>query len=278
MTGMRALAVVAVVLAMAALRPAAADETADFFRQSCFSCHTIGGGRMTGPDLKDVTGRREKAWLQAFVLNPKGTIDSGDPYAAELVQQARGVVMPNVAGLNPQRVTALIDLIEAESKLPESQFKGLAISDAPFTPAEIEQGRQLFEGRLRLKNGAPPCISCHSVQGLGGLGGGRLAPDLTKVFERLQGRKALAGWLAGPATPLMGSVFKPKPIDAKEILPLVAFFESAAQRSGPADALPLLRFLLLGLLGVVLALLAFDSIWRYRFRSVRRALVAASRR
>jgi hypothetical protein len=31
---------------------ASAQEAADFFQQNCASCHTITGGRLTGPDLK----------------------------------------------------------------------------------------------------------------------------------------------------------------------------------------------------------------------------------
>jgi len=36
------------------------QEAADFFRQNCISCHTVGGGRLTGPDLKNVTQRKER--------------------------------------------------------------------------------------------------------------------------------------------------------------------------------------------------------------------------
>lgn len=264
--------VLGLVLVLAA-GPGWADEAADFFRQSCFSCHTIGGGRLTGPDLKDVLQRRDRTWLQQFIPNPAAMINGGDAYAAELAKQAKGVIMPTVAGLNPARVNALIDLLEAESKLPESAFKGLAISDAPFTPTEIAAGRDSFLGSARLKNRGPACVSCHTTAGLSTLGGGRLAPDLTRVIERLGSRKALAAWLQAPATPVMSSVFKPKPLDSTEILPLVAFLESSAQQSAPADALPVLRFFLLGLAAAVLLLLAFDQIWRTRFRSVRRALV-----
>ena len=34
-----------------------AQQASDFFQQNCTSCHTIGGGRLTGPDLKDVPRR-----------------------------------------------------------------------------------------------------------------------------------------------------------------------------------------------------------------------------
>ena len=67
------------------------------------SCHTIGGGRLTGPDLKGVTERADEAWLVDFILDPKGVIDSGDPYAAELLREARGVYMTQVPGIDRRR-------------------------------------------------------------------------------------------------------------------------------------------------------------------------------
>ena len=42
---------------------APAQDTPDYFRQNCMNCHTIGGGRLTGPDLKDVAQRRDTEWL-----------------------------------------------------------------------------------------------------------------------------------------------------------------------------------------------------------------------
>ncbi len=260
---------------LAATPLAAQDPAADLYRQSCASCHTIGGGPLTGPDLRGVSQRRDRAWLTRFIMDPQAVIASGDAYALDLQAKARGVVMPTVQGLTAARVGGLLDLIDAESKLPEGQskFAGLALPLAPFTAADIAQGQAIFLGRQPLLKGGPSCISCHTVQGLGGLGGGRLGPDLTKVFERIPGRQPLASWLQAPVTPLMGSLFQQRPLDTKEILPLVAFFESTAQRSGPADALPLLRFFMLGLGGGVALLFGLDSLYGRRLRSVRRSLV-----
>ena len=58
---------------------AAQQDASAFFKQNCTSCHTIGGGRLTGPDLKDVTARKDRAWLVQFLQSPKSMIDSGDP-------------------------------------------------------------------------------------------------------------------------------------------------------------------------------------------------------
>lgn len=252
---------------------ASAQEAAQFFRQNCMSCHTIGGGRLTGPDLKDVSQRKDRAWLTKFLLDPKGTIESGDPYAAQLQQEARGVVMPTVSGMSKERAEALLDLIDAESKLEKSQFVGLQIPDGPFSEADIARGRDIFLGKIKLVNTGPSCVSCHTTIGLGGLGGGRLGPDLSKVYERLENRKTLGSWLLAPPTTTMQPVFRDHPLEADEILPLVAFFEDRAQRGGEDTSPARLNFFLIGLGGTVLALVGFDLAWRKRFRAVRRPLV-----
>jgi mono/diheme cytochrome c family protein len=253
--------------------PAAAQEAADFFKQNCASCHTIGGGRLTGPDLKDVTQRKDREWLAAFIANPKAVLDGGDPYARQLAEEARGVIMPTLFGLTRDRIDSLLNLIEAESKLPRSQFAGVQISNRPLTDDDVARGRRLFLGLEPLGGGGTACISCHTVQGIGALGGGKLGPDLTRVYERMQDRKQLAAWLSAPATPTMLPVFKTHPLQPEEILSLVAFFEQSAREGREDDSPSALRFFLLGLGGTGAGLAVFDALWRRRFRGVRRALV-----
>lgn len=256
---------------------AGAQESAAFFKQNCASCHTIGGGRLTGPDLKNVTQERDRDWLVSFLLDPKAMIDSGDAYAQKLLQEARGVVMPTVAGINRERAEALLDLIDAESKLERSAFAGVQVPTKPFTPEEIEQGRNIFRGQQRLADGGPACISCHTLHGVGALGGGRLGPDLTTVYERMEGRKGLAAWLAAPPTPTMQPLFKQHPMRSAEIISLVAYLEDAARRGGEADSLDPLKFFLLGLTATVGSLIVFQAVWKNRFRAMRRPLVQNGR-
>jgi mono/diheme cytochrome c family protein len=260
------------------LQTISAQQPTDFFQQNCTSCHTIGGGRLTGPDLKDVAKQKDRAWLERFVQNPKAMLDGGDPYALQLQQDARGVVMPNVPGMTPQMAKSLLDLIEQESKLAKSRFAGVSISDRPFTPADVVIGMQLFGGERKLSQEGPPCISCHTVGTMNGLGGGRLGPDLTLVYERLGGRKAVGTWLSAPATPTMQAVFRKHPLQSEEILPLLAVFEDASRRSQPADSSTQLNFFLAGFAGVSLSLALMGWIWRGRFRSVRRTLVRTAQR
>ncbi|MBI2434766.1 MAG: cytochrome c [Candidatus Hydrogenedentes bacterium] len=254
-----------------------AQETAAFFKANCSSCHTIGGGRLTGPDLKDVTQRQDREWLRTFILNPQAKINSGDAYVLQLQQEARGVIMPQIPGLTPEKVDFLLELIEAESALEESQFKGIQVSMEPFTHADVARGTAIFTGRESLSNGGPACVSCHMLPAVGGLGGGNVGPDLTEVFERLQGRVALSAWLQSPATPTMQSLLRNAPLRPDEIHSLAALFEDSAKTGTPVQPAALrLSFVLLGLGGAVLILVLFDFLWKGRLRAVRRPLVEAA--
>ena len=263
------------VLAGLLLLPLAGDaqEAATTFRQNCISCHTIGGGRLVGPDLKNVEERQSRDWLLDFIMDPKGVLASGDTYALNLKDAAGGVIMPPVVGLTRERAEAILDLILAESVLEASQYAGLDIGDEPFSEADIERGRQIFRGDVHLTNGGPACLSCHTVEGIAALGGGRLGPDLTKVYERLQGRKNLASWLLAPATETMQPIYAKANLTNEEILPLVAYLENEARIGKEDTTTSQVIFLLLGLAGAVLGFVAADAVWRGRLRGVRGPLV-----
>jgi cytochrome c peroxidase len=149
------------------------------------------------------------------------------------------------------------------------------ISDRPFIPTDFEYGRKLFLGTARQQNGGPSCISCHAVGDHAGLGGGRLGPDLTKVYERLGGRKPLSAWLAAPATPTMQAVFAAHPLNEGEILALVALFSDQAQNQLPTR--PPQTFIILGLIGAIGMLFMLNYMWQGRIRSIRHDLLNQTR-
>jgi mono/diheme cytochrome c family protein len=249
------------------------EETIEFFSRNCTSCHTIGGGNLTGPDLRGLAERRDRDWVVRFLLDPKGTLDAGGDYEQRLLQTARGVYMPPVPGLDRRLAEKLFALIEQESALEESRFKGLQISDRPLTAHDVERGRELFLGRRALQGRGPACSTCHTTAGMGGLGGGSLGPDLTAAYARLEGRTALAAWLSAPPSPTMQPVYGAHTLDGEEVLALVAYLQDQA-RSGIAEAAPRrLPFVLAGLALAAAMLVALDLIWRNRFRGVRRSLV-----
>jgi len=239
---------------------ALAEDAATDFARTCTGCHTIGGGRLTGPDLKDVTTRQDRAWLIEFIMDPNSVLDSKDPYALKLLEEARNARMSPIGGMSRDRAGALLDLIEAESAKPVSRFKGFQTNERPFTPGDVEDGRRLFTGLDRLRNGNAACIGCHTLGGLGALGGGRLGPDLTRVFERYQDRRRLGAWLNAPTTETM----------------LPTYFKEVALTQQEDTAPRALAFVFLGLSGAVAVLLLMGFLWRGRFHSVRSQLVQAA--
>lgn len=82
-----------------------------FQERGCAACHTIGKGKLTGPDLAGVSKRRDEEWLKKWLTSPE-TMLMSDPVAKELLQQYM-VPMPN-QGLSPQDIEALIDYFEYE--------------------------------------------------------------------------------------------------------------------------------------------------------------------
>jgi mono/diheme cytochrome c family protein len=250
-----------------------AQEPADYYQANCTSCHTIGGGPLVGPDLKDLEQRRDRAWMLKFLADPQALIDSGDPYAKKLLEESNGVVMPRVADLDRAQTEALLDWIAHESQSSaEESAPTEAVAEPVFTAADAALGRELALGSRKLTNGGPACISCHAFRGAPMLGGGTLGPDLTHELTKLGGGMAATAWLGSPPTPTMKSVYTAKKLTADEDHALAAYLDSLAQEQGGALR-PAQRFLPIGLGGCLVALVAMDAIWKKRLRAVRRPLV-----
>jgi cytochrome c2 len=82
--------------------------------RGCAACHTIGKGRVAGPDLLGVTSRRDTAWLRRWLKNTDEMLAS-DSTAQSLLAEANGVKMPNLK-LTDADVTALIHYLASESE------------------------------------------------------------------------------------------------------------------------------------------------------------------
>lgn len=232
------------------------------YAKVCSGCHSLGEGDRTGPDLLGVTKRRDKAWFKKFVTNPQAVIDSGDAAAKEMVAKFK-MTMP-AQTLTDAELDGLITYFEectAKGGCKPSTGKAKKATDA--TPAEIEAGRELFAGTKALTNGGAPCISCHNVRGVGPLGGGTLAKDLTFVYGRLKD-DGLAGALATTPFPLMKEIFAKKPLTPAEQFQLRAFLWSV-QRD-PTAPQPDWNFAYIGILGLGASLGLIGALWSGRLR------------
>jgi cytochrome oxidase Cu insertion factor (SCO1/SenC/PrrC family) len=97
------------------------------FKKMCAPCHTIGVGDRVGPDLRGVTVRREKPWLEEFIQNPSKMRANKDPTAIALAAEYPAVRMPAV-GLAPADAADLISYLTTETARLE-EAKGPAMPE-----------------------------------------------------------------------------------------------------------------------------------------------------
>lgn len=265
---------IALALSLPAASAQAAEEepspSAVLFGKKCGSCHTLGDGDRTGPDLLGVIARRDRRWLESFIRAPNALIDSGDPLASELLRRYKGVRMPDQQLTNEEMDGLLAYMAECDQKGGCKIVLGKVKHASEATPADVARGQALFEGRGAFARRGPACIACHNVRGGGPLGGGTLARDLTFVYARL-GDTGLQAALEATPFPLMKDVYARAPLAADEVFALKAYLAAAA-----ADGTPPTRdhvFLYLGVIGLFAALGAIGAAGTFRLRSVRKDIV-----
>jgi len=240
-----------VTLAQAAPPQDAANGEA-IFKAKCASCHTIGAGKLVGPDLKGVTARRDAAWLSGWIKAPDKVLASGDPIATKLLAENNNIPMPNMA-LSDADVADLIAYFQSVdgAPAPAPTQAGSAPTaqpaNQPLAGMELvlamkgdpDYGEKFFTGEIPLANGGTACIACHSVEGAGILGGGALGPDQTHVYTRYGGDAGLAGALSTLPFPTMQGIFANKPLTVDEQADLRAFFARADKLGQPRTQLNL---------------------------------------
>lgn len=263
--GVLILALVGLPARAGAQEPSTGETT---FKQKCVACHTIGSGDLVGPDLAGVTTRRDKAWLTRWIKEPDKVLAGGDATATQLFEQYNKIPMPNLA-LSDTDVASLIAYFES---LEAGAVAAPAPAAAQLPAGDAARGKALFVGATRLENSGPACMVCHSVAGIGALGGGALGTDLTNIHQRYGGDAGLGAFLGSPATTTMSAVWSNQPMTDQERADLVAFLGSTAVAVRPTSALGLLA--LLASLGAIAVAAVFGIVWRKRLRGVRQPMVA----
>lgn len=81
------------------------------FAKACAACHNIGDGDKVGPDLVGLSERRDRAWLQEFLLQPEVVLATGDPIAMQLDARFPNARMPNL-GLSMSDIEDLLAYID----------------------------------------------------------------------------------------------------------------------------------------------------------------------
>jgi len=94
--------------------PALAGRGKSLFQsKGCSGCHSVGKGKLAGPDLLGVTDRRTPEWLKKFIKDPPAMFGA-DSIADRLVVEAKGAKMPNLR-LQDSDIEALLSYFASET-------------------------------------------------------------------------------------------------------------------------------------------------------------------
>ncbi len=86
-----------------------------YLRVGCTSCHTIGKGKLIGPDLAGVTKRRTRDWLKKWLKDPPSMLAT-DETARKLLEEYLSP-MPSY-GLSDREIDRLIQYMETMPDAP----------------------------------------------------------------------------------------------------------------------------------------------------------------
>jgi mono/diheme cytochrome c family protein len=230
------------------------DTGEETFKSICSACHTIGKGKLVGPDLTGIYNIRTNEWLHRFISSSQKMIKSGDPDAAAIFKEFNNIPMPD-NNLTDDQINSVINFIketdlkisaqapaqaqakaQAQQVLPDTTKTGTQVTAAQpsadtlglrYTSELVTAGRSLFYGRTRFSNGATPCSGCHNISDVYLLGGGRLAKDLSDSFRKL-GPAGINAILTNPPFPVMQRAFRGRELSEQEKTDIITMLKSVS--------------------------------------------------
>jgi len=86
------------------------------FKNICGACHTIGKGKLIGPDLKGATAKHDREWLYKWVRSSQSMVRAGDPEAVRLFNENDQKVMNDHQYLTDEQIENVLQYIEAQTQ------------------------------------------------------------------------------------------------------------------------------------------------------------------
>jgi len=218
-----------------------ADEGEQLFKTTCAACHTIGKGRLVGPDLLNITEKRSQEWLIPFIKSSTSVINSGDADAIAVFKEYNNILMPDNKFSDGQIMSILNYIAQGGGGTAESETQVQVDILEDVTPENIRTGAALFTGNQPLANGGAACSSCHKVKDESNFSSGLLAKDLSETYE-IMGSAGVAAILRSPPFPVMTEAYKKHALTEEEVINLTAYLKKVGQqriyqRAGDFDAI-----------------------------------------
>jgi len=242
------------------------------FTKTCQVCHTIGKGRLVGPDLMDIENRRTEDWIINFVKSSQNMVKNNDQDAVKLFNEYNKLVMPDQYLSDGEIKEVLVFIREQPlsddflQEISVQNTNSLGMSLDHVSIHEITIGQNLFQGKITFKEGGPACIACHTVVNDSVFSGGLLGIDLTTVFTRMKG-PGIDAILSDPPFPVMKAAYNNHPIAKDEVFYLTAFLKEADFISPVQEPNRIQQlFLFESVIGSIVLFGLYGRIWRKRRR------------
>lgn len=239
------------------------------FIKNCQVCHTIGQGRLVGPDLLNIQDKRNENWLIEFIRSSQNLIGKNDQDAVEIFIEYNKLIMPD-HNFTDAEIKGILAFIKEKSSLPEGYTQQLVDGTEKISVeqknAAIIVGQNLYKGKIDFENHGPACIVCHNVVNDNVVNGGLLAIDLTNASTRLS-EQGITSIILNPPFPVMKKAYDNHQISEEEATNLAAFLKEV-DFVAPVQEPDFSRrfFIFEGLLGSIILFAIFSSIWRKRKR------------
>lgn len=105
----------AILLVIAISTKSFSQEGEKLFKGNCGVCHTVGKGKLVGPDLKGVNARHNETWLLKWIKSSQALIKSGDKTAVQLYNDNANLVMQDFE-LNDDEIKSILTFIKEKEQ------------------------------------------------------------------------------------------------------------------------------------------------------------------
>ena len=90
------------------------QDGASIFKKNCAVCHTIGKGKIVGPDLIGMDKKHDIKWLVKWVKSSQSLVKKNDPKAVQIFNDNNKMIMPDQA-LTDDEVKAVVAFVGEET-------------------------------------------------------------------------------------------------------------------------------------------------------------------
>jgi mono/diheme cytochrome c family protein len=153
--------------------------------KTCTGCHLLEGKKKSqfhGPNLLGINSKVNKDWLTIWLKEPKNYLPASR--MANFLLKKKEIDAVAVFLLNQNLPEEITEAFYKDSEAEQTILDDLSDDELDEL---VEQGKIVF-GRLR-------CLSCHNLNGKGGI----IGPELSKISQKTN-RLWLSAWVRSPST------------------------------------------------------------------------------